>query len=148
MAFAIFLDVNDLNRLSAISQDVRITGKLRTDGRAFWTGGLSAWQSAPTWPQEYPGYPSDPTGKMITVTGTTLQSFRDWLYAVAAANPNFADYLRKLSDFFADRWGAVEPWPFTPGIDPWEGYVRQPPRPVTTTTVPPPLPVTSTTPLP
>lgn len=137
MAFAIFLEDADLLAIESKISDARLTNKQRNDGRVFWNGGLSAWRTAPVWPVEYPGYEMS-TGRIIVVSGATLDAFRTYLYGLASQSPAVADYLRKMADGFADRWGAVEPWPFTAGQDPWAGYIRQ--TPTTTTIAPPPPP--------
>ncbi len=145
MAFAIFLEDADLATLDAVMNDARLTSKQRNDGRVFWNGGLSGWRTAPVWPQSYPGADAT-TGRIIVITGSTLDAFRTYLYSLSSQSPSVADYLRKLADWFGDTWGAVEPWPYTAGQDPWPGYVRTPPSPATTTTAAPP--VTTTTPRP
>jgi hypothetical protein len=148
MAFAIFLEDADLAAIESKISDNRLTNKQRQDGRVYWNGGLSGWKTAPVWPPEYPGSEAN-TGRMIVISGATLDAFRTYLYQLAAQSPNVADYLRKLADWFGDHWGAVEPWPYTAGLDPWEGYVRQPPPPPTTTsTTLPPLATSTTTPMP
>lgn len=144
MAFAIFLEDADLASIESKINDARLTNKQRNDGRVFWNGGLSAWRTAPVWPVAYPGSDAT-TGRIVVVTGSTLDSFRTYLYGLASQSPSVADYLRKLADWFGDHWGAVEPWPFTAGQDPWAGYVRTPPSPTTTTTPPPPPQTTTTT---
>jgi hypothetical protein len=148
MAFAIFLEDADLTAIETKIADNRLTNKQRNDGRVFWNGGLSAWRTAPRWPVEYPGYDAS-LGRIIVISGSSLASFRTYLYGLAQQSPAVADYLRKLADGFADHWGAVEPWPFTTGIDPWADYARQPiPPPIVTVTTPPPLIISGTTPSP
>ncbi len=148
MAFAIFLEDGDLAAIETKINDVRLTNKQRNDGMVYWNGGLSGWRTAPRWPVAYPDYDAN-IGRIIVISGSTLDSFRTYLYRLASEAPTVADYLRKLADGMADRWGAVEPWPFTPGLDPWAGYIRQPaPPPTTSTTAPPPPLPTTTTPAP
>lgn len=142
MAFAIFLEDADLAAMETTLNDARLTGKQRNDGRVYWNGGLSGWRTAPVWPTIYPGADAT-TGRIIVITGATLDSFRTYLYGLSTQSPAVADYVRKLADWFGDHWGAVEPWPYTSGQDPWPGYVRTPPSPATTTTPVPP--VTTTT---
>ena len=110
MAFALFYNPEDFNRILAACQDTSLRGQDRTDALGYYNGGLSTWTTGPLCPANRAG--GDPECRIGVCTYKTLADFKALIRRLwqRPGNEMLGGIVLDL-----DGIGSTEPWPQTTG---------------------------------
>ena len=112
MAFAIFYEIEDLQRMATQLADASLPAKLRGDINKYWNGGFNGWATAPYGWRPGDTYEHERRTHYLIITYGTLAEFRQLL--VDVANALGTDAAKVLISFAADMGrfcGGCDPYP-------------------------------------